>query len=73
MTGIRYHSDDPARNDLDLQAREISIAGKGGTARTVKIGHQAAPQPGPLPAGPRPAHPGAPAAAVAGRRQPGGR
>ena len=33
---------DPARNDLDLQAREIRIRGKGGTARTVKIGHQAA-------------------------------
>jgi site-specific recombinase XerD len=42
MTGIRYHPDGPARNDLDLQAREIKIAGKGGTARTVKIGHQAA-------------------------------
>ena len=42
MAGIRYHPDDPARNDLDLQAREIRIAGKGGTARTVKIGHQAA-------------------------------
>jgi site-specific recombinase XerC len=42
LTGIRYHPDDPARNDLDLQAWEISIAGKGGTARTVKIGHQAA-------------------------------
>jgi integrase/recombinase XerD len=33
---------DPARSDLDLQAREIRIRGKGGTARTVKIGHQAA-------------------------------
>ena len=42
MTGIRYHPDDPARSDLDLQAREISIAGKGGTVRTVRIGHQAA-------------------------------
>jgi site-specific recombinase XerC len=31
LTGIRYHPDDPARNDLDLQAWEISIAGKGGT------------------------------------------
>ena len=28
--------------DLDLHAREIRIRGKGGTARTVKIGHQAA-------------------------------
>jgi len=42
LAGIRYHPDDPARNDLDLQAREIRIAGKGGKPRTVKIGHQAA-------------------------------
>ena len=42
MAGIRYHPGDPARNDLDLQAREIRIRGKGGTARTVRIGHQAA-------------------------------
>jgi integrase/recombinase XerD len=32
----------PARSDLDLQGREIRIRGKGRTARTVKIGHQAA-------------------------------
>ncbi len=42
LAGIRYDPDDPARNDLDLQAREIRIRGKGGTDRTVKIGHQAA-------------------------------
>ena len=42
MAGIRYYPDDPARTDLDLPAREIRIAGKGGTARTVTIGHQAA-------------------------------
>jgi site-specific recombinase XerC len=42
LAGIRYHSDDPARSDLDLHAREIRIRGIGGTARTVKIGHQAA-------------------------------
>ena len=42
MAGIRHDPDDPARNDLDLDRREIRIAGKGGTARTVKIGHQAA-------------------------------
>ena len=42
LAGIRYHPDDPARSDLDLQGREIRIRGKGGTARTVKIGHQAA-------------------------------
>jgi integrase len=42
MAGLRHDPDDPARNDLDLDRREIRIAGKGGTARTVKIGHQAA-------------------------------
>jgi site-specific recombinase XerD len=42
LAGIRYHAGDPARSDLDLQGREIRIRGKGGTARTVKIGHQAA-------------------------------
>jgi site-specific recombinase XerD len=42
LAGIRYHPHDPARSDLDLYGREIRIRGKGGTARTVKIGHQAA-------------------------------
>jgi site-specific recombinase XerD len=42
LAGIRYHPGDPARSDLDLHAREIRIRGKGSTARTVKIGHQAA-------------------------------
>ena len=42
LAGIRYHPDDPARTDLDLHAREIRIAGKGGKPRTVRIGHQAA-------------------------------
>jgi site-specific recombinase XerC len=42
LAGIRYYPGDPACSDLDLQAREIRIRGKGGTARTVKIGHQAA-------------------------------
>jgi site-specific recombinase XerD len=42
LAGIRHHPDDPARSDLDLQAREIRIAGKGGKRRTVRIGHQAA-------------------------------
>ena len=42
LAGIRCHPDDPARSDLDLQARQIRIRGKGGTARNVKIGHQAA-------------------------------
>ena len=42
LAGIRCHPGDPARSDLDLHARQIRIRGKGGTARTVKIGHQAA-------------------------------
>ncbi len=42
LAGIRYDPGDPARSDLDLQAREIRIAGKAGKPRTVKIGHQAA-------------------------------
>ena len=42
LAGICCHPGDPARSDLDLPAREIRIRGKGGTARTVKVGHQAA-------------------------------
>ena len=42
LAGICCHPGDPARSDLDLHGREIRIRGKGGTARTVKIGHQAA-------------------------------
>ena len=42
LAGIRYHPDDPARSDLDLDGREIRIRGKGSKSRTVKIGHQAA-------------------------------
>ena len=42
MAGIRHDPDDPARSDLDLQAREIKIRGKGGRERTVRIDRQAA-------------------------------
>jgi site-specific recombinase XerD len=42
LAGICCHPGDPAHSDLDLQAREIRIRGKGRTARTVKISHQAA-------------------------------
>jgi site-specific recombinase XerD len=42
LAGIRHNPGDPARSDLDLQAREIRIAEKAGKPRTVKIGHQAA-------------------------------
>jgi site-specific recombinase XerC len=45
LAGICCHPYDPARSDLDLQRREIQICGKGGTSRTVKIGHQAARSP----------------------------
>ena len=38
LAGIRYHPG----SDLDLQAREIRIAGKAGKPRTVRIGHRAA-------------------------------
>jgi site-specific recombinase XerD len=42
LAGIRYDPDDPARNDLDLQGREIRIRGKGGKSRSVKISYEAA-------------------------------
>jgi site-specific recombinase XerD len=42
MAGIRYDPGDAARSDVDLDSREIQIAGKGGKDRIVRIGHQAA-------------------------------
>jgi site-specific recombinase XerD len=42
ITGIRYHPDDSYRSDIDLEAREIKVRGKGGKMRTVRIGHEAA-------------------------------
>jgi site-specific recombinase XerD len=42
LTGIRYDPDDPYRSDVDLEAREIRVRGKGGKPRTVKISHEAA-------------------------------
>ncbi len=42
LAGIRYDPDDPVRNDLDLQSREIKICGKGGKGRVVKISYEAA-------------------------------
>jgi integrase/recombinase XerD len=42
MAAIRHDPGDPARSDLDLQAREIRIRGKGGRERTVRISRQAA-------------------------------
>src|SRR6266702_21389 len=42
LAGIRYDPDDPQRSDVDLQYREIVVRGKGGQARIVRIGHEAA-------------------------------
>ncbi len=42
LAGIRYDARDPRRSDIDLRQREITVRGKGGKARIVKIGHQAA-------------------------------
>jgi site-specific recombinase XerD len=42
LAGIRYDPDDPRRSDLDLWQREITVRGKGGKARVVRIGHEAA-------------------------------
>lgn len=40
--GIRYDPGDPGRSNLDLWHREITVRGKGGKIRTVKIGYDAA-------------------------------
>ncbi len=42
LAGIRYNPDDPRRSDLDLWHREITVHGKGGKTRTVKISYDAA-------------------------------
>jgi site-specific recombinase XerD len=42
LAGIRYCRDDPDRSDVDLEAREIRVRGKGGKERTVRISHEAA-------------------------------
>ena len=42
MAGIRYDPHDASRSDLDLQRREITVRGKGGRPRVVRIGHEAA-------------------------------
>jgi site-specific recombinase XerD len=41
LAGIRYDVD-PRRGDLDLWRREITVRGKGGRPRVVRIGHEAA-------------------------------
>jgi len=42
LAGIRYCPGDPQRSDVDLWQREITVRGKGGKDRIVRIGHQAA-------------------------------
>ena len=42
LAGICCHPGGPAGSDLGLHSRQIRIRGKGRTAATVKIGHQAA-------------------------------
>jgi len=42
LAGIRYDAEDARRSDVDLWNREITIRGKGGKARIVRIGYDAA-------------------------------
>jgi integrase/recombinase XerD len=42
LAGIRYDPVDAERSDLDLWQREITVRGKGGKARVVRIGYQTA-------------------------------
>jgi integrase/recombinase XerD len=42
LAGIRYSPGDRQRGDLDLERREITVTGKGGRSRVVKISHDAA-------------------------------
>jgi integrase/recombinase XerD len=42
LAALRYDPGDPRRSDIDLWQREITVRGKGGKDRIVKIGHQAA-------------------------------
>lgn len=39
LAGIRYDAEDTQRSDLDLWQREITVRGKSGKARIVRIGH----------------------------------
>jgi site-specific recombinase XerD len=41
LAGIRYDAGDPRRSDVDLWRREITVRGKGGRPRVVRIGHEA--------------------------------
>ena len=71
-TGIRLAELAGLRcSDVDLWQREITVRGKGGKDRIVRIGHQAARSLDRYHARPLPASAGLAAAAVAGRGQPG--
>jgi site-specific recombinase XerD len=42
LAGIVYDPEDTQRSDVDLWQREITVRGKGGKARIVRISHQTA-------------------------------
>ena len=42
LAGIVYDVEDAQRSDVDLRQREITVRGKSGKARIVRISHQAA-------------------------------
>src|SRR2546421_194749 len=42
LADLRYDPSDPRDSDIDLWQREITVRGKGGRPRIVKIGHRAA-------------------------------
>ena len=42
LAGLRHDPGDPRCSDIDLWQREITVRGKGGKDRIVRIGHQAA-------------------------------
>jgi site-specific recombinase XerD len=42
LAGLRFNRGDPRHSDIDLWQREITVRGKGGKDRIVRIGHHAA-------------------------------
>jgi integrase/recombinase XerD len=42
LAGIRYDAHDPQASGVDLWQREITVRGKGGKVRVIKITHEAA-------------------------------
>jgi integrase len=41
VAGLRYDPGDPRRSDIDLWQRQITVRGKGGKDRIVRVGYQA--------------------------------